>query len=868
MKRIITSILAISFMSINSLNQLFLNPINQASINLEPQNQIYKLNESKSLSMLTSIQAIHQDNLMATAYIDTAGITRATTNIYNNDFELINQLQVDELSIPKLNTGNNGVTNYSNSIIVNNQIITYFQTDETDDSSSRHKLLVYKLNDVNNQLPYLINLVATGNVIIHDNIQLEIEYVNNHLYLTTINIDNFTYSIADITFDLTQTSGGYYVGALNYLASSTSSIISVQSSSNLDFCQTFDTNAYCYDRTTPNQLFTLDLTGIDITQTIFTYNNYYVGVKTVNGESTVKLFKYQKNSSANALELILIKAFPIDSTNVSLAQLNFVYNRLEVYYDNYKYMVNLTSGELLSGYFYDDIAKDVLYNQVGKKLEIEVTDTFIYASSDFDNLTYVILNYGFQILALNYYQDKLLFIAYDSVQQIYYYYSYTISPLTSGGAPTRVLELTKEDIRILLNNAIGANTYPNTTNINLVAFEFHFDQLFIVDEGRLATNGNINIINYKFDNTKIVYYYSAISLTNIFRPSYRISTTNSSILYLEADAIDDNDVFGKISLEVDPSKNNQLNSSTFYANDTVNDYLGSYYYQGFRYDYLLNVLTFRINVIKVDGATTISNLSVDIPKTALKGLVNPYFGELYIDFSSFFPYYFMHFSFDNYNNLYIRDYLNNIHIMYNPFLATQNNPGLISINNEYLDINANSFDLAVSANINSIIINIRSFFNRVLVTNPTPFSLNDGQNVINITLKSLDNTIKTITFNILKAPAVPSSPPIVLPGLDPNYVPPSSSAQSSSVASSSVISSSISSSYLTSSSSSSNNVTTSSSSSIGGDNPTNNEEENPLFIWIILGIPAIITLTILGYAQILKGRAKSKVKVKGKKRRS
>jgi hypothetical protein len=52
---------------------------------------------------------------------------------------------------------------------------------------------------------------------------------------------------------------------------------------------------------------------------------------------------------------------------------------------------------------------------------------------------------------------------------------------------------------------------------------------------------------------------------------------------------------------------------------------------------------------------------------------------------------------------------------------------------------------------------------------------------------------------------------------------------------------------------------------LGGDNTTNNEEENPLFIWIILGIPAIITLTILGYAQILKGRAKSKVKVEDKK---
>ena len=51
----------------------------------------------------------------------------------------------------------------------------------------------------------------------------------------------------------------------------------------------------------------------------------------------------------------------------------------------------------------------------------------------------------------------------------------------------------------------------------------------------------------------------------------------------------------------------------------------------------------------------------------------------------------------------------------------------------------------------------------------------------------------------------------------------------------------------------------------GDDVHINNEEENPLFIWIILGIPAIITLTILGYAQILKGRAKLKVKVEDKK---
>jgi hypothetical protein len=220
----------------------------------------------------------------------------------------------------------------------------------------------------------------------------------------------------------------------------------------------------------------------------------------------------------------------------------------------------------------------------------------------------------------------------------------------------------------------------------------------------------------------------------------------------------------------------------------------------------------------------------------------------------------MHFSFDNYNNLYIRDYLNNIHIMYNPFLATQNNPGLISINNEYLDINANSFDLAVSANINSILINIRSFFNRVLVINPTPFSLNDGQNAINITLKSLDNTIKTITFNILKAPAIASNPPIppfVLPGIDRNYSSSSSSSVVSSSSSSSVISSVSSintpSNSAISSQNSSNSSTSSTNSSITSvSSASNNAEylnlfgfENPFILVFLLLFPLAVLAGII-----------------------
>jgi hypothetical protein len=263
---------------------------------------------------------------------------------------------------------------------------------------------------------------------------------------------------------------------------------------------------------------------------------------------------------------------------------------------------------------------------------------------------------------------------------------------------------------------------------------------------------------------------------------------------------------------------------------------------------------------------------IPLPMQILETYARGAFSFNYSDFDTNIEYDSIYFRLDDHGNLIIKDRYNNIYTLYSRKFLKFNNPGLISINNEFLDINANSFDLAVSANINTININIRSLFNRVLVTNPTPFSLNNGQNAINVTLKSLDNTLNTITFNIFKAPSVVAPPAIVLPGPDPNYVPPTSSAQSSSVVSSSVISSSISSSSTTSSavisSSSSNMIISSSSSSIGGGDTTSNEPENPLNIWIILVIPALITGAIIGYAKLVKGRSrrsKSEVKVDVKK---
>jgi hypothetical protein len=157
------------------------------------------------------------------------------------------------------------------------------------------------------------------------------------------------------------------------------------------------------------------------------------------------------------------------------------------------------------------------------------------------------------------------------------------------------------------------------------------------------------------------------------------------------------------------------------------------------------------------------------------------------------------------------------------------------------------------------------------VTNPTPVSLNIGQNAITITLKALDNSTNSITFNVLKAQPIKRSPAVVLPGLDPNYV----SSSSSNVISSSIISSVTSSSSsinMTFSSdigsiSSSNSSLSSTNSSINSASSTivdNNKApnftiENPFILLFLMLFPLVI---ITGIILLSKG---NKRKIKKKK---
>jgi hypothetical protein len=544
------------------------------------------------------------------------------------------------------------------------------------------------------------------------------------------------------------------------------------------------------------------------------------------------------------------------------------------------------------GGFQPALYEDVFYNSDGQKILVSKQGDNIYASSDFYALTFVINLANHNVLAYNYYEDDLLIFAYDTTQTRYAHYRYPILPTSGGSSLVKQFDITDAELRASLAFAYGLQSYVTAIQIEQVIF--YKDAVYMLDTNILSGGQVTDKLNFiqiipLGNGKRIDTFY------NVFNNNDRISLVLANSLdlhhrlgsyYLTVKVAQVNGTPVEVNAYIGTEEFNNAAASAslkfiyYYDDPTVSINDSKVNYNGFpslsfiqdeglTRQLVLDVARLRVQDYYGPNSTEVN---IDLPPQILElyGLSN--YPSLYTDFDYYFFSTKIFHRLDDHGNLIFKDAANNIYTLYSRKFLKLNNPGLISINNEFLDINANSFDLAVSANINTININIRSLFNRVLVTNPTPFSLNNGQNAINVTLKSLDNTLNSITFNIFKAPIKPPSiplPPTVLPGPDPNYVPPTSSAQSSSVVSSSVISSSISSSSTTStaiiSSSSSNTIASSSSSSIGGGDTTSNEPENPLNIWIILGIPAIITGAILGYAKLVKGRSKSEVKLEVKK---
>jgi hypothetical protein len=286
------------------------------------------------------------------------------------------------------------------------------------------------------------------------------------------------------------------------------------------------------------------------------------------------------------------------------------------------------------------------------------------------------------------------------------------------------------------------------------------------------------------------------------------------------------------------------------------DRVAFYMSQGLVHELYLDVFNYQIRY-DIDGVTY---RSIKIPINALENLNNRYLGQLYSDFYTEFPYSLVNFYTDEHNNLFIQDTINNIYILYNPTLRVSEDvadifiPGVGLLDNE-----ASSFDLIVTNNVLSFQTTIRAYFNRIVVNNSSPYSLNEGINSINITLQSLDNSLKTITFNVFRALNLSSSPSIILPGLDPNYV---SSSSGSSIISSSSAANQVSSAAISSqisSSFASNSVTSiNSSSSSSASAKDYSIQDNSLFLWYLLGVPLVFTGGLIGIVLLAKTNRKPK----------
>ena len=841
----------------------------------------FKEKVSNDLSRFNQNKVIHDG--LVTSSIMLAGTTRLFVNVYNDEFNLTSQFVYSSLDYPALVS--DAIIVQSLPIRIGNKVFIYFyQQFFTTTTQYRHHLIEI---DVNTSILRSIRLVIAAPVITPISTDtVELDYVDNKLHLM-FDRNIFLYGAYSIDYAIDPneifTQGAATAVMTSNITNNSQNIFPITANSEIGYCYRFDAVLFCKDKLN-NNIYELD-TPLSI-QNIIVANQTHLALKQVAqiGGVTTDVINYyiiRKNSSNTELEAQLVEVINLNFANGGDRNFNIVFAHINRNSNQFKflsiatfYTYNYLNDQLITGGYQPASYEDVYYNSKGQKLMVSNEGASIRATSDFYQLTFVINLANHNILAYNYYEDDLLIFAYDTTQLRYAYYRYPILPTSGGSSLVNQFVVTEAELRASLSFSYGSS-YTPALRIDQVIF--YKNAVYMLDTNILSggltpvTINNLNIIQLvpqgsgkRIDS----FYYN-------FNGNEAISFVFSNTLNMWNTLDGRNELSLIASIQLGPLVDISLSlgigefatataaastkTITFFSSET--DTLSLFDDRG-----ALREVKLNIDQLKLQDYVDLNLVAlINLPPQILESYARGAYSSLYTDFSRDFAYESIYIRLDEHGNHIFRDRYNNIFTLYSLEFLNLNNPGLISINNEFLDINANSFDLAVSANINSILINIRSSFNRVLVSNPTPFALNDGQNAINITLQSLDNTIKTITFNILKAPALPSSPPIVLPGLDPNYVPPSNSAQSSSVASSSVISSSISSSSSTSSSSSSDNVITSSSSSMGGDNTTNNEEENPLFIWIILGIPAIITLTILGYAQILKGRAKSKVKVEDKK---
>jgi hypothetical protein len=602
--------------------------------------------------------------------------------------------------------------------------------------------------------------------------------------------------------------------------------------------------------------------------------------------------------------------------------------------DSYFDVLTIDSNNKVFGYpnRYDPI-KYALYNERGSRLDIyenyvdnEVFSFNIYSDYYDQFFTLEIENESFSsfdILDIVYQSDNLKILLRYPTGELYFLFSVPILETTINNGP------------IIIDQS---NLVFNMLESELVAVYQSYEQLQIGESSYFAawTNNEIEIVGAKiFDNyivlidtslavadiltiTRIQYdtfdfnnpSYPAISQPHFYDISYLFSVYDSDLdenidvisINTNTLSVIDSGNFLAVTLNMisvlgpgfyrfdlnnlaNPTLNDApvlpLSEFGFYPyfeqiNVDGNQYTVDYLFATTDYTYFLDLSSLNIIVFDNDSNNFVF---IPIPFNALEPLVNYNYASFYNNFSSSFPYKFIGISLDEHENIYIKDDINNIHILYNDDLRNNVEFDQIFVNNTALNEDSNlDFD-----SLDSISLGITTFFKRISVDISyleqfffnfyDEFPLIEGLNSYFFNLYPLNQALsRVIQLDISKIilPITPPIsnlfPPINLPGPDPSYQPPISS---SSIISSSVVSSSVSSSVSSTSSSSSEAssssiysiINSSSVSSSGGSASldTNHSQENSIFgFFLMFMMSLVVTFGLFWIIIVLKNKAKSK----------
>jgi hypothetical protein len=827
MKKMITTlVMFILALFTNSFNGQMINPIlnNDQSSNVE----LYELEsyidvDSLLLGNNYSYQQIVISNML------TSGISKFVFNIY--DYNLVIQDQI------VLVEDNADILIASNTIQISINQVSYLLT-YVFDSFQGPLLHIYNLENLVSSFIGLNDM----DFLITDNVDADfnIHYINERLFLTSSYLND--YALFEIELMLDE-----QINEIIYLDD-------ISTTSNETIYILIDDNLVIIDAT---DNYVVDVTNYNALAVI---NNKLIALNLT--DKIISMYSIDKGETNYSL-VNKVDIITLDSTDNFYINLNVSNNTLLILDNNIKYLYNLSNQELeQTPAIFQYSQAHYIFNDLGKQIIATSINNVVTLTESFNNQVHelvlplgeLVLNYSYDfefVYMLVKANTNIKFIRYDLINRVataLHQYSIANNHLVKGS-------YIYKDIGYL---------YLDTNNIN--------DELLIIE---ILSTGH-NIFSFTLIEDDIDY-----NINYYFNNSFNILINEDEARYAQLRAyleVDGYSYIAQLQLNLDNNSFNVLPNlelglisggvgSTIQA-DHLFDVSANSYYLDITNNKLIYITKDKAN--SLDGANyVVIELPLKIKQAQVKYNLDP--SNLLLDKSNQYDYINSYIDIDYHKNITFNTDSSKF-ILFGDKFVNLNKLGSLTIGGVNIELDDNnSFDIISLSGANSISISINPYFKWVqIIPNLTSLALSGLQTSFNFALKSLNESLNNYTLNIFSPTNISSSsliPPIVLPGLDPNYV--SSSSSSAIISSTSLATSSVSSFIVSSISSSLSSFSTNSivsSNSSQNEQQNNINQENSMNLWLLLLFPLVLTASLLIVSLSTKAKENSKKKNKAKPR--